>query len=74
MILSTYDRLLLEGEAKGERKALRDTILSFASSRCGEADESVKERLAKIEDLSRLRGLVKASPDAQSWAELLGDE
>ena len=71
MILTTYDRGMAAGEAKGKREALREVIVEFASQQCGAPDESVRARLGQIEDLALLQKLVRAATTAQSWEQLL---
>jgi hypothetical protein len=73
MILTTYDRGVAEGEAKGRREALLEVIIQLASPRCGTPDESVQTRLRQIEDLARLQTLVSAATTAPSWQHLLAD-
>jgi hypothetical protein len=66
MIRTTYDR----GMEAGRRDELRDMIIQLASPQCGVPDDSVKETLKQIEDLTQLRALATAATKAQSWAKL----
>ena len=74
MILTTYDRGMAAGEAKGERKALQAMVIRLATRLCGSPDESTQKRLREIEDIERLANLVEAAPTAQSWEQLLASE
>lgn len=71
MLLTTYDRGVADGETKGERKAFQEMIIDLATPHCGVPDESVLTKLRNIDDLTRLRSLVRAATTAQSWNQLL---
>jgi hypothetical protein len=78
MILTTYDRGVADGERKGEQKgrreALHEMIVQLASPHCGAASEGELVSLRQIEDLDRLRSLVRLATTARSWDELLASK
>jgi hypothetical protein len=63
----TYLAILDQGEEKRARK----DILIFGEATLGPADESVKTRLESITDLERLDRMVRRTPKAASWQEIL---
>ncbi len=67
MILTTYDRGIVEGQ----RKALQAMVIRLASRQCGEPDENTRKKLQEIEDVARLEALVEAAVTARSWEQLL---
>jgi hypothetical protein len=77
--LSTYDKLLLEGEArgaarseaKGKADGLREAVLDVLSERFGEVPYAVRERLAEIDDLDRLRTLHRSAISVASIGAFL---
>ncbi len=56
---------------EGQEKALRNVILALGEDRIGPPDESVKESLNSITDLERLMRIVRQTPKATSWREIL---
>jgi hypothetical protein len=71
MILTTYDRGVADGEAKGKREALQDMVLRLASRQCGAPDEETRKKVQAIKDIRQLENLVEAATTAQSWDQLL---
>ena len=63
MILTTYDRGMLEG--------MRAMVIRLASRQCGSPDEATRMKIHAIEDFERLEQLRDAAAMAQSWEELL---
>jgi hypothetical protein len=61
-----------ELEAIGERKGLQKLVMRAGTERFGAPDESVRRKLAEIEDVARLQDLVLAAGRAESWDQLLG--
>src|SRR5262245_3671850 len=74
MILTTYDKGMRAGEAKGKREALRAMVIRLASKHCGVPDESTQQKLSGIDDVARLENLVEAATTARSWDELLASK
>jgi hypothetical protein len=71
MILTTYDRGMAAGEAKGKREALQVMVIRLASRQCGAPEESTRAKILAIEEVARLENLVETATTAQSWDELL---
>jgi hypothetical protein len=67
MILTTYDRGMMEGELQ----ALQAVVIRLATRQCGAPDESTRKKILEIEDVARLENLVEAATTAQSWEQLL---
>jgi hypothetical protein len=63
----TYLMILDEGQEKGFREA----ILIQAEDRFGPPDASVKAGLQNITDLDRLKRIIRRTPKATSWQEIL---
>lgn len=63
----TYLMILEEGE----EKARREDILDFGEERFGPCDDSVRNALAGIGDLARLKRMVRRAAKAASWQEIL---
>ena len=63
----TYLMILDQGEERGLRKA----ILIQAEDRFGPPDPSVKAGLQNITDLDRLKRIIRQTPKATSWQEIL---
>jgi hypothetical protein len=71
MILTTYDRGMAAGEAKGKREALQTMVIRLATRQCGAPDEATRTKIREIDDVARLENLVEAATTAQSWEQLL---
>ncbi len=71
MILTTYDRGMAAGEAKGKRETLQAVVIRLATRQCGAPDENTRKAIQEIEDIARLERLVEAATGAQSWEQLL---
>jgi hypothetical protein len=56
---------------EGQEKAIRETILVLGEDRLGPPDETLKAGLNNITDLARLRRIVRHTPKAASWQEIL---
>jgi hypothetical protein len=63
----TYLAILEEGQ----EKALREVILVQGEDRLGPPDQSIKAELNNVLDLSRLKRMVRKTPNAASWQEIL---
>jgi predicted transposase YdaD len=77
---SSFYQLILErgeargvalGEARGEAKALRDTILRLGRRHLGEPTPQVVETLMGLSEVERLRQLTDRLLDVTSWEDLL---
>ena len=56
---------------EGQEKAFREAILLQGEDRFGPPNEAVKASLQNITDLDRLKHLVRQTPKAASWQEIL---
>jgi hypothetical protein len=56
---------------EGQEKAIRETILVLGEDRFGAPDEAVKSGLNDITDLNRLKRMVRHTPKAAGWHEIL---
>jgi hypothetical protein len=56
---------------EGQEKATRADILVVGEERFGSADEAVREQLANITDLERLRRMLRRAVKAANWQEIL---
>ena len=56
---------------EGQEKATRAAILVVGEERFGSADEAVREQLANITDLERLRRMHRRAVKAATWQEIL---
>ena len=56
---------------EGQEKATRADILVVGEERFGSADEAVREQLANITDLERLRRMHRRAVKAANWQEIL---
>jgi hypothetical protein len=63
----TYLMILDQGEERG----LREAILVQAEDRFGPLDASVKAGLQNITDLKRLKRIIRQTPKAVNWQEIL---
>jgi len=63
----TYLMILDQGEERG----LREAILVLAEDRFGPLDASVKAGLQNITDLKRLKRIIRQTPKAVNWQEIL---
>ncbi len=61
----------LEGEAKGRVEHARAAILRVGSSKLGEANEAVREKLRSISDVDQLDTLLDRILSVSSWDDLL---
>jgi hypothetical protein len=61
----TYLMILEQGEERGRR----GDILLFGEERFGAADESVRDRLANVTDLERLKRMVRKAATAANWQD-----
>lgn len=66
----TYLMILEQGEERGEVRATRRGILLVGEARFSAAPESVKDRLADVEDVERLARMVKRAVTAATWDEV----
>jgi hypothetical protein len=56
---------------EGQEKFAREAILLLGEDRFGPPEESVREQLRYVTDLDRLRRMVRLTPKAASWQEIL---
>ena len=63
----TYLMILDQGEERG----LREAILVQAEDRFGPLDVAVKAGLQNITDLNRLKRIIRQTPKAVNWQEIL---
>jgi hypothetical protein len=56
---------------EGQEKALREVILVQGEDRLGPPDEAIKAELNNVLDLDRLKRMVRKTPNAASWQEIL---
>lgn len=63
----TYLMILEEGE----EKARREVVLEVGEERLGLCDEAVRNALAGISDLARLKRMVRRAAKAASWQEIV---
>jgi hypothetical protein len=56
---------------EGQEKALREVILLLGEDHCGPPDEPIKAELKNVLDLNRLKRMVRKTPNAASWQEIL---
>jgi predicted transposase YdaD len=72
---SVYQGILKKGEAigeaKGAAKEARTILLRQGSKRLGPPDERIRQRIAAITEMDRLRGLLNRILDVPSWDEIL---
>jgi predicted transposase YdaD len=66
---STYQAILEEGRAEGERRAL----LRLGERRFGPPSQRVRARLTRLTDLERIERLTDRLLEAASWEELLAE-
>jgi predicted transposase YdaD len=67
--LSTYDQLLLEGEARGEARGevkgkvegVREAVVDVLAERFGEVPYVVRERLGEVREIEQLHQLLRAA-------------
>lgn len=63
----TYLMILEEGE----EKARREVVLEVGEERLGPCDETVRNALAGISELARLKRMVRRAAKAASWREII---
>lgn len=63
----TYLAILEEGEEKARREA----VAEVGEERLGPCDESVRNALANVSDLARLKRMVRRAAKANSWQEII---
>jgi hypothetical protein len=56
---------------EGQEKALREVILVQGEDRLGPPDDSIKAQLNNVLDLNRLKRMVRKTPNAASWQDIL---
>ena len=56
---------------QGQEKGIRRVILMQGQERLGPPDESVKAVLRGITDLDRLKRILRQTPKASNWQEIL---
>src|SRR5205814_7390055 len=56
---------------EGQEKATREDILAFGEERFGPPDEAVRDQLANVTDLQRLKRMLRRAAQAASWQEVL---
>jgi hypothetical protein len=56
---------------EGQEKATRDDILVVGEERLGAPGESIRNQLANITDLTRLKRMIRRAAKAASWQEIL---
>jgi hypothetical protein len=56
---------------QGQEKAIRGIILLQGEDQFGPPDATVKAELQNITDLDRLKRIVRRTPKAASWQEIL---
>jgi hypothetical protein len=56
---------------EGQEKALREAILVMGEDYFGPPDEGIKAGLNSLTDLSRLKRILRRTPKAASWHEIL---
>jgi hypothetical protein len=67
----TYLMILEQGEERGEQRARRGDVLLVGEKRLGIANQSVRDRLATVTDLERLKRMVCNAVTADSWQEIV---
>ncbi len=67
----TYLMILEQGEERGAEKTRRGDILLMGEARLGSPDESVRDQLADVTDLERLKRMLLATATATDWQEIL---
>ena len=70
----TYQEIIGIGEARGEVRGIRETILRIGRSKFGKPGRKIIARLDGIDDLEKLNALADQLNQAKSWEELLGSE
>ncbi len=68
---ATYQAILQEGEAKGEVKGRRATLLRQGRKKFGPPDAATLAVLETIGDIARLEQLSERLLEVNSWQELL---
>ena len=63
----TYLMILEQGEERGRRA----DILMVGEERFGAADEPVRDHLANLTDLERLKRMLRKAVTAATWQEIL---
>ena len=63
----TYLMILEQGEERGRRA----DILMVGEERLGAVDESVRDQLANVTDLERLKRMVRKAVTAANWQQIL---
>jgi hypothetical protein len=71
---TVYQVIIEKGEARGESKGARKTLLALARRTLGPPSKKVIAALNKIDDVDRLARMNKALLDVMSWDELLAVE
>lgn len=56
---------------QGEERARRGDVLLVGETRLGAADQSVRDQLASVTDLERLKRMVSNAVIAANWQEIL---
>lgn len=56
---------------QGEERARREAILMFGEERFGAADESVRDKIANVDDAERLKRMLRKAATATNWQEIL---
>jgi predicted transposase YdaD len=73
---STYQKILAEGEAKGEALGrlheAQNMLLLVGQGSLGKPDASVTRRIRAIKSVDRLEAMAQRLLTVQSWADLLG--
>ena len=64
---TTYQAILTEGEAKGERNA----IFTIGEKRFGVPGKATRAKIEAIDSLTRLEELIARAMEVESWDELL---
>jgi predicted transposase YdaD len=59
------------GRAEGELDGVRKILIRLGEKRLGRPEGSVLDRIAAIDDLDRLNGLIDRTLEVSSWDELL---
>ncbi len=56
---------------QGQERGFRETILMLGEDQFGPPDAAVRAGLLNITDLDRLKRLIRQTPKAASWQEIL---
>jgi hypothetical protein len=67
----TYLMILEQGEERGEQRTRRGDVLLVGEKRLGAADQSVRDQLANVTDLERLKRMLSNAVTAANWQEIL---